>query len=322
MATTLRSPGAANSHLQGNQKSNREPFAVLPRWTCSLLGTWGERAVFAIIVSRHILIKKIESGELGEAHDREQIFIAYLARNAGISKKTAIEARRSLLEQRLILVNPGHTGDCRQPDSIYLNSELKISSEVLLSPRLGSVKMSLIEDDPGAVIKKPMVKKCPSGWCKNVPSTEENSYKNKLIETIDKNTTASSRAGDGFCNNFFSEKKRHLQNLTPQDLIDPLRTEAGYREAIKLGLLGGTDKDRADFYAAASYAVEKGMEPVKLFAHIVNTGSYKNIPDKYYEESAAARRKGIGGKSSEFGKALAAEQPPQNHYFPKPSRTG
>lgn len=84
--------------------SDDDKFAVLPRWAARALATFGQRAVYAEFVSRHLLVLSIEDGC---AEDRYRVSISDLESVTGLSRRTVINARRDLLDTGAIVGSDG-----------------------------------------------------------------------------------------------------------------------------------------------------------------------------------------------------------------------
>ena len=103
---------------------NQKPFDMLPRFLAQMLYTsWAQRAVIAVVVSRHSLIDSIENGDcggFGSADDRYAIPLSTFATNTGLSNPSIIKAKWRLCALELIHVEEGDPG-FNLPDFIQLN---------------------------------------------------------------------------------------------------------------------------------------------------------------------------------------------------------
>ena len=133
----------------------REKFAILPRWAAKLLPTWGERCVFALIVSRDRLCEWIDEGNGGANSDdpeeqghaaaveRRVFSVATMATECGLNRETICEAKRKLVKRKLVKVDSAawyrdDFGRCRTvADSVFLNPKFKVSIKLIDDPAAG-----------------------------------------------------------------------------------------------------------------------------------------------------------------------------------------
>jgi hypothetical protein len=105
----------------------RKPFLRLPTWACPFCPTWGERVVFAAVVTRHLLLKAVGADV---NHGRESYPIKKLAEDTGLAENSVLEAKRRLMASSMIIVETGETyqdehGRWRGfADEIWLNEDL------------------------------------------------------------------------------------------------------------------------------------------------------------------------------------------------------
>src|SRR5262245_19039916 len=89
-------------HLGANEKAK---FAILPRWAAAMLPTWGERAIFALIVSRDCL-NQVICGEPGyedlDLYGRMHYPAKTLANDCGLSLRAIGIAKQRLADRGLI----------------------------------------------------------------------------------------------------------------------------------------------------------------------------------------------------------------------------
>jgi len=96
----------------------KKPFVPLPRWAANLLAnSWQERAVFACIVGRHLMIERVEldMGGIGSLDGRREYKIEQLMADTGLCRSAVLAAKKSLQHKHLIVVEKGSplygTGD-------------------------------------------------------------------------------------------------------------------------------------------------------------------------------------------------------------------
>jgi hypothetical protein len=97
-------------------------FFPLPRWAAAKLSTWGERCLFALIVSRTTMIAAITDAQDGASSVEERATIDQneIRRLTGLSTRTIVAAKAALTRRRLIVIERGPSA--KFADSMALNS--------------------------------------------------------------------------------------------------------------------------------------------------------------------------------------------------------
>ena len=123
-------------YLNANENAK---FAILPRWAASLLPTWAERAVFALVVSRDSLNDSITGG-LADGEDvygRLQYSASTMAKDSGLSLRAIGHAKDKLVRRGLIKIDPAmywqdKIGRIRtMADTLILNPDFRVPNELV-----------------------------------------------------------------------------------------------------------------------------------------------------------------------------------------------
>jgi hypothetical protein len=130
-----------------------EKFALLPRWAAMLLPTWGERCVFALIVSNDALCEWIDEQNGGNHSDnpeeqgyaaaveRRMFSVAAMVEASGLNPETICEAKRKLAKRKIIKIDPAvwyrdDFGRCKtMADSLFLNPDFRVPCKFIDDPQ-------------------------------------------------------------------------------------------------------------------------------------------------------------------------------------------
>jgi hypothetical protein len=106
---------------------NELKFAMLPRWAARLLrSSWAERAVFALVNSRRRLITDHLDDE-ADGYERSYYSVNTLTLDSGLSARAVHDAKRSLAEKGLIIIERGWG----TTDSLTLNPDCPVEVDLL-----------------------------------------------------------------------------------------------------------------------------------------------------------------------------------------------
>ena len=123
--------------LSANDKAK---FAMLPRWAATMLPTWAERAVFALVVSRDCLIEMIRRDQAAaddDVHGRLQYSAATLAKDSGLSVRAIGLAKEKLVRGGLLKIEPAKFDQDEQgrirtaADTLTLNPDFPVPNDLL-----------------------------------------------------------------------------------------------------------------------------------------------------------------------------------------------
>src|SRR5207237_1258562 len=113
-------------------------------------------------------------------------------------------------------------------------------------------------------------------------------YKNKELSSRSEHQKPASRGPAGFWKGK-TEREPCLQNIMPDDLSDPRRTEVLREQAIRKGFIGRSEADQLRFHAAAEHARRFGaLNPCGLFVITVRHRRWQVVT---LDEEDTARRK-------------------------------
>jgi len=126
----------ALAFLGGNDGAK---FAILPRWAATMLPTWAERAVFALVVSRDCLNEVITDGAADgdDVYNRLQYPVTTLAKDSGLAFRSISIAKAKLVKRGLLTIDPAawwrdDHGRCRtMADTLYLKADFHVPGELI-----------------------------------------------------------------------------------------------------------------------------------------------------------------------------------------------
>ncbi|HUY31454.1 MAG TPA: hypothetical protein VMV69_01640 [Pirellulales bacterium] len=124
--STYRRRRTVTLRLTAKAQNKREPFATLPRWAATRLNTWGERAVFAVLVSAQHFVDAVARDEAGCADGREFVNVRTVAKLTGLTTRAVRAARGKLAAAELICVIDGDPTLRQGAKLLALNPEYEI----------------------------------------------------------------------------------------------------------------------------------------------------------------------------------------------------
>jgi DNA-binding MarR family transcriptional regulator len=83
---------------------SRKRYAMLPRWAARAFPTWASRAVFALVVSRHVMVQRKTEDDRGNSglEEHSTYSLSRLVEESGLHKESVLDAKQWLVGEGLI----------------------------------------------------------------------------------------------------------------------------------------------------------------------------------------------------------------------------
>jgi len=116
--------------LTAKATESRRRYAMLPRWAAGAFPTWATRAVFSLVVSRHVMVqRKIDDDRANIGiEEHESYSLSRLVEESGLHKDSVLDAKRWLIEQGFIEVHDAGSGGAH---TLLIGSDLELTEQWL-----------------------------------------------------------------------------------------------------------------------------------------------------------------------------------------------